>query len=125
HAAQVQLLRLPAPTAPRESSSTLPVRVDLGEVEIDRLELGAPIAGAAASVSLGGHLHAAASLQEAEGALTAKRLDAPGDYVVSGRVDPAYLKVEIDLNEPARGLLAGLAKLPDLGALSIQASAEG
>ena len=123
-AAQVQLLRLPA-SRENSTSSRLPVRVDLTQVEIHRLDIGAPIAGAAASVSLEGHLHAAASLQEAEGALTAKRLDAPGDYVVSGRVDPAFLKIELDLNEPARGLLAGLAKLPDLGALSIQASAEG
>ena len=124
-AGQVQLLRLPTTSRQSPTSSRLPVRVDLAQVEISRLDIGAPIAGAAASVSLGGHLHVAASLQEGEGALNAKRLDSPGDYVVSGRVDPAYLKVEIDLNEPARGLLAGLAKLPDLGAVSIQASAEG
>ena len=124
-AGQVQLLRLPTTSRESSTSSKLPVRVDLIRLEINRLDIGAPIASAAASVSLGGNLHAAASLQEAEGALTVKRLDAPGSYTFSGRVDPVYLKIELDLNEPARGLLAGLAKLPDLGALSIQASAEG
>src|SRR5258706_664589 len=87
-AGQVQLLRLPTTSRDEGStSSSLPVRVDLTRVEIARLDIGATIAGTAASVSLEGHLHAAASLQEAEGALTAKRLDAARDYVVRGPVD--------------------------------------
>ena len=35
------------------------------------------------------------------------------------------MKIDLDFNEPPQGLLAGLANLPDLGALSIQASADG
>lgn len=126
-AGRVQLLRQPAPSTSREATSApakLPVRVDIARFEIDRLEIGAPIAGAAASVALQGEVHAA-SLQDAEVALNATRLDAPGTYNLSARLDPAYLKAKLDVDEPPQGLLAGLAKLPDLGALSIQASIEG
>ena len=124
-ASQVQLLRLPSTEREeRPEPFNLPMRVDVAQVDINRLDIGAPIAGTAASVSLQGNLHAA-SLEDAQVALTVNRLDAPGSYKINGRIDAAYLKAELDINEPQHGLLAGLAKLPELGALSIQASAEG
>src|SRR5437762_25628 len=126
-AGYVQLLRLPAVSSSREegsASSELPLRVDIAQAGIDRLDIDARIAGAPASVTVQGHVHAT-SLQQAESTLTAKRLDAPGTYKFNGRIDPAYIKIEIDISEPSQGLLAGVAKLPDLGALSIQGSFEG
>ena len=126
-AGHVELLRLPVRPLAREETSRrleLPMRVDITRVEINRLDIDAQLAGLPASVSVQGNVRAA-SLQEAEAALVVNRLDAPGSYRFSGRIDPTYVKIDLDLNEPPQGLLAGLANLPDLGALSIQASADG
>lgn len=125
HAGRIQLLRLPPPS-PKESNKPfeLPLRVDVARIEVTKLDIGAPIAGTAASATLEGHVHAA-SLQDADVALTVQRLDSPGRYALNAHIDPENLKADLDAAEPAGGLLAGLAKLPDLGALSIKASAEG
>ena len=126
-AGRVELFRLPAPLPSREAASEpfeLPMRIDLAEFDIHELAIGAPLAGTPASVSLQGNLRAA-SLQEAEAALTARRLDAPGSYQFNGHINPASLKIDIDLNEPPQGLLARLANLPDLGAVAVQASVAG
>lgn len=124
-ASRVQLLRLPPPS-PRKSNKPfeLPLRIDVARIEVPELDIGAPIAGSAASVMLEGHVHAA-SLRDAEGALSVKRLDSPGSYTLSGHIDSANIQAVLDLSEPAGGLLAGWAKLPNLGALSMQASVEG
>src|SRR5437762_6839376 len=125
HAGRVDLLRLPARSPPpEERESRLPVRIDIAPLDIDRFDIGAPIAGAAASVSVQGNVHAA-SLQDADAALRIKRLDAPGSYELTGHVDTASIKAKLNIDEPSQGLLAGLAKLPDVGAISIQASVEG
>ena len=127
HAGRIQLIRLPASSPSpeeRKTSFQLPGRVDIARVEVNQLDIGAAVAGAGASVSLRGNVHAT-TLQDAEAALSVKRLDAPGSYELSGRIDPAYLKAELSVTEPSQGLLPGLAKIPDLGALSIQASVEG
>jgi len=77
-ATQVQLLRLPSTEREeRPEPFKLPMRVDVAQVDINRLDIGAPIAGTAASVSLQGNVHAA-SLEDAQAVLTVNRLDAPG-----------------------------------------------
>lgn len=125
HADRIELLRASAPSSrDKDRAFELPLQIDIDRFDVNRVDIGAPVAGAAASVALQGSVHAA-SLQQAEGALSVKRIDAPGSYELRGRIDPVYMKAELDVTEPAQGLLAGLAKLPDLGALSIQASAEG
>ena len=53
------------------------------------------------------------------------RLDSPGHYVVSGRVTPEAIKATVNAEEPAKGLISGIAHLPDLGAISIHASVNG
>jgi len=100
---RVELLRLPAPSTSREEISEpfkLPVRVDVAQVEINELAIGAPIAGAAGSVKIQGNVRAA-SLQEAEAALTVTRLDAPGSYKFSGRIDPTTLKIDLGIRAAA------------------------
>ena len=53
------------------------------------------------------------------------RIDAPGTYKLDARVDAEVLKGEFVVDEPAHGLLSGLAGLPDLGALSIRLTIDG
>ena len=57
--------------------------------------------------------------------LDAARLDSPGHYAVSGRVTSDAIEATVKADEPANGLISGIAHLPDLGAIAIQASVNG
>ena len=126
-AGRVDLLRPPPSRPSREATSEpfeLPMRIDVARFEIGELAIGADLAGRPASASVEGNVRAT-SLQDAAVALSVRRLDAPGRYQFNGRIDPSSVKIDIDLDEPAQGLLAGLANMPDLGAVAVQASVAG
>ena len=129
-AGRVKVLRLPvsaAPAAPAPANSqpfSLPVRVSVAALHIDRAEIGAPVAGAAAVLALDGSAHLT-SLQDGDADVTIDRLDSPGSYVVHGRIDPAHVTAKLRVAEPPHGLIAQIAKLPDIGAISVQASVDG
>lgn len=125
-AARVAVARLPTGASSTSSSSSggLPVRVAIGSFGIDRLDLAAPVAGAAASLRLTGDL-ALASSDSGHVTIDGKRLDQPGGYKVTGSWSPDGLAARIAVSEPAHGLLSGVAGLPDLGALSVSASLDG
>jgi len=127
--ARLTLYRLPAaneePAAPKRKGTTrLPVRLDIDALDIAALELGAPIAGVASTVAVHarGHL---VSLSQFDVALKVDRLDAPGSYRLESGADASRLAARVDLSEPAGGLLARVAGLPDLGALSVKGSLDG
>ena len=127
--AHLALHRLPVPgeepAAPRRGHSTrLPLRVDLDALRIAALDLGPEVAGVASTVAVRGHARLV-SMSQFDLALEVDRLDAPGTYRLQGRADAAGLSARVDLSEPAGGLAAQLAALPDLGALSVKASIEG
>ena len=130
-AERLQVLRLsvavPAPNPPEPASSTpfnLPVRVSVAALHVARAEIGAPVAGVAAALSLDGSAHLA-SLQDGDADVVIDRLDSPGSYQVHGRIDPAHIAARLKLNEPAGGLIARVASLPDLGPIALVASVDG
>lgn len=129
-ASRVGVARLPVPSAaakpaPADSKPfSLPVRVSVAALRIARAEIGAPVAGAAAVLALDGKAHLA-SLQDGDVDVTIDRLDSPGSYTVHGRIDPASLDARLSVAEPAHGLIASVAKLPDLGAIDLQGSVAG
>lgn len=111
--------------ASTKSSHTIPpVRISIDDFHIDRLDLAAPVAGTAASVSIKGDLHLK-SLAHGDFALDVERLDGAGRYQISGTVASNAMTGRIDVSEPNHGPLAGLIGLPDLGPLSISASLNG
>ena len=59
------------------------------------------------------------------GSLNVRQLDGAGSYAVTGTADATRLRATLHLSEPAHGLLASLAGLPDLGAVAIDASLDG
>jgi len=127
--ARLALQRLPvaeekAPAPERKGAARLPLRIDLDALHIAALELAPPIAGVASRAEVRGQAHFA-SASQFDLALAVDRLDAPGKYRVSGTADASRLAAQVDLGEPAGGLLARLAGLPDLGALRVEASLEG
>jgi translocation and assembly module TamB len=114
----------PAPPAAGGREFNLPVAVEVALLQVGRLELGAPVAGAAAVLSVEGHARLA-SLWTGEAVLSAERLDGPGSYRVDGRLDAASVRARLQAREPARGLVSEAAGLPELGAITAVASVDG
>ncbi len=130
-AGRVQVLRLPvaspAPAKPEPANSapfTLPVRVSVAALHVHRAEIGAPVAGVAAALALDGSARLA-SLQDGQADVTVDRLDYGGSYQVQGHLDPSHLTAKLKVTEPPRGLIAAIAKLPDIGAIDLAASVDG
>ena len=124
---RVAMARLPvssAPSSPSSSPFSLPVRVDIDHLHVGRVDIAAPVAGVAASLSIDGAAHVA-SLADGRADLTLRRLDGEGTYTVKGRIDPRTLAADIVAQEPANGLIAGIAALPNLGALDLHAAVDG
>ena len=130
-AGRIRVVRLPvaspSPAKPAPASSspfTLPVGVSVAALHIRRAEIGAPVAGVAAVLALDGSARLA-SLQDGDVDVVVDRLDSAGTYQVQGRIDPTHLAARIQVAEPAQGLIAAIAKLPDIGAIRLDASVDG
>jgi translocation and assembly module TamB len=127
-AADVAVARLPVSesktSAKSSNSNLLPLRVSLDTLRIDKLELGAALAGVPAVAEVEGSLHLA-SLTDGDVALAVTRLDGPGRYTLTGKIAAAGDHMRLDVSEPAQGLIGELAGLPDLGALSLRATLDG
>ncbi|MBV8888592.1 MAG: translocation/assembly module TamB domain-containing protein [Alphaproteobacteria bacterium] len=126
-ATRVVAARLPVSSGNADAAGgafKLPLRIDLETIEIPRLELGADLAGTAAALAV----HGSATLvswQQGQILLAFDRLDGLGSYRLEGRLDPAAIEAHLTAREPAHGLVSGLAGLPELGALSIEATVQG
>jgi translocation and assembly module TamB len=123
-AGRVQVLRLPPQSEKESERGELQGRIDVDRLEVTRLEVGTPIAGAAAALRVEGAAHVA-SLTDGEAAFDVTRIDGPGTYNLKAKVDASAVKAEIALDEPAHGLVSGLARLPELGALSLHLAIDG
>ncbi len=112
------------PMSSGSSSSGLPVGVALEQMRIDRLQIGAAVAGQSVLLSAAGS-GALDSATEGRGKLTVRRIDGAGQYDLDGSIDAQRLQATIKLVEPSHGLLSGLAGLPDLGPVAIDATLDG
>jgi translocation and assembly module TamB len=125
---QLDLPRLPesesSSTSSSRGSSNLPIQIDLRHLHIAKATIGAPVAGAAASLTLDGSANLP-TLTEGSVRLNAERLDSPGHYAITGRVAPDAIQATVNAEEPAKGLISEIAKLPDLGAITVQAKVDG
>lgn len=128
-AARLSIPRLqaasPTPAAPSSGPPSLPISIDVKSLHVDRVELGAPVAGVAAAFSLDGSL-ALPTLLTPTAHLQAARLDQPGGaYKVDGTVTDEAIDATVAVAEPQNGFIAQLAHLPDLGALAVDATVNG
>ncbi|MFL5281316.1 MAG: hypothetical protein ACJ8AW_10035, partial [Rhodopila sp.] len=126
-ASRLEFARLPesqSKTTGSGSSFNLPVRVDLRRLQVDQAVIGAPVAGVGATLALTGSADLP-TLMTGTVDLDARRLDGPGTYGVHGTVTAHDIQAAIKAEEPAKGLIASIAHVPDIGPLSIQASANG
>lgn len=116
------LQRLPQSSG--SSSSELPMRLSLRQFHVDRLDIAPPVAGTAMALALDGFGNLD-SLRQGSGQLTAQRLDGDGHYALAGMFDASSIHAEMEATEPEHGLIGGIANLPGLGALAIDAALDG
>ncbi|HCE70009.1 MAG TPA: translocation/assembly module TamB, partial [Ruegeria sp.] len=135
-AAEIDIARAPLP-APAElelpdAAATpfqvpeLPVAVELGELGVETLTLGAPLLGVAATLSIGGNLTLADGALDTT--LSVTRLDRPGDKVdlVAGFANETrQITLDLTLTEAAGGLIATTLAIPDAPALMLSAKGAG
>lgn len=126
-ARRIALLRLPpgdgSPPPPRDPDAPLipalpdlPVALRLDRLALERIELGAPIIGTAAVLSVEGE--AALTAGRLSARVEARRIDAPAELRLSLDLAPGSdrLMARLDASEPAGGLLATMIGLPDRAA---------
>ncbi|MCZ0961366.1 translocation/assembly module TamB domain-containing protein [Paracoccus benzoatiresistens] len=134
-AREILLPRLPqgeraAPTAEAREFEfalpELPVAININQIKAERVELGEPVIGLAAAISLGGGM----SLEGGEGQakLAIQRLDGPrGAFDLDAGYSNAsqILRVNLALDEAEDGLLVNLIDLYDKPSVVAEISGEG
>ncbi|MDP9014242.1 MAG: translocation/assembly module TamB domain-containing protein [Pseudomonadota bacterium] len=122
-AARVHMERTPSSGRQHGGSVSIP-HIEVGRFSLDRVELGAPLAGTAVTLSASGNVQMR-SLQDANTDVAARRLDGEGEYTLHLRLDPQRMDASLDAHEPASGPLENLLSLPGLGALSATGTLRG
>lgn len=135
-AAEIRIDRAPLPGPEQEdlpdAAATpfqlpeLPVAIELGEIRVDKLTLGAPLAGTAAELSVLGKLTLADGTLDS--ALDITRLDRPGDKVglIAGFAnETSQITLDMQVTEDAGGLISTTLGIPDAPALQLTAAGEG
>jgi translocation and assembly module TamB len=125
HAAAVDMERLPEspPNSPSSGPVSIP-RIDVATLSVDRVKLGAQLAGMPATLSLRGNAHLR-SVQDMVIDAAAHRIDGDGDYDLQLRFDRKRMDAALNLHEPAGGPLENILQLPGLGALAATVNLSG
>jgi translocation and assembly module TamB len=122
---QVQRLHMErAPVGDGKGGSVSIPHIDVGEFSMDAVELGAPLVGTAATLSLRGKLELR-SLENADADVWVRRLNGEGEYTLHLKLDPKSMDAALAVHEPAGGPLENLLSLPGLGAVSATATVQG
>ena len=123
-ASRIDVARQPASSASSGGNYSLPAPVVLRELRVERLELAPPVVGAPVAVALDGS-GMLQTLTEGTATLNIRQFDGAGRYALDAAMAPAGLHVELRASEPAHGMVAGIAGLPDLGAIDLTARLDG
>ena len=129
-AASLDVARLPAsapaPAQPAAPSKpfTLPVRVTIDHLDVPRATLGHPVLGTAATLAIAGSADLP-TLEAGQADLVLTTPGSPARYQLTGAVTDERIDAHLMLAEPAGGLVAHLASLPDIGALHLDATVAG
>ena len=131
-AERIELARLPvASTQPAQSggTTTLPVSLDIKQIDLPEIALGQDLAGSGiAELAANGMLKADAAPLAVETTLNVTRHDGKqGNVDANIHFAPADNRLDLDLkaSEPAGGIIANLLKLPDTPPVDITVSGTG
>src|SRR5262249_22462779 len=121
-ARRVAVDRQPASSGSSGGTSLPALRVALSDLAIQRLEIGAAIAGHPVALTAAGSAKLTAQdTGMAHLAVTTSGAGTGDSYVVDAAVDPSRLHATLSVAEAPNGLIAGLAGLPDLGRIAVVA----
>lgn len=120
-AGHLALLRMPVTKKTNEKST---FRVDIGSLTIARADIGKALAGHAMSIALNGRIHYV-SKDDASWDVRAARLDGIGNLTTEGSINSEAMRGRLTLRESADSVAGGLAGLPNLGVLSVDAAIDG
>ncbi|RTL95493.1 MAG: translocation/assembly module TamB [Hyphomicrobiales bacterium] len=130
-AERIELARLPQPSqqSSQSGSTSLPVSIDVKEIDLPEIALGQELAGSGiAELAAKGSLKADPSPLAIESAFNVSRHDGrEGNVDAKIHFAPADDKLDLDLkaSEPAGGIIANLLKLPDAPPVNIVVSGSG
>ncbi|RAZ90735.1 translocation/assembly module TamB [Mesorhizobium hawassense] len=130
-AERIELARLPQPSQqPSQSgSSSLPVSIDVRQIDLPEIALGQELAGSGtAELAAKGSLKADPSPLAVESVLNVSRHDGKqGNVDAKIHFAPADNKLDLDLkaSEPAGGIIANLLKLPNAPPVNIVVTGSG
>ena len=119
--AQLDVLRMPVSSS---EGSGVAMPIELRELRIVRLDIGADLLGTPATLAVEGSGQLA-SPADFSGTFKISQPNGLGSYVVSGAADATKLRATLAGEEPAGGLLGELAGVPNLGAVTLDASLAG
>ena len=135
-AAQIEIMRAPLPTEPDPELPSpvatpfqvpeLPVAVNIGTLSVPKLVLGEALLGIAAELQIDGNLALEDGSLDTNLAVT--RLDRTGDRInlIAGFANETrQIKLDIDIEEAAGGLLAETLKIPDRPAVRLSVKGDG
>jgi translocation and assembly module TamB len=123
--ASIDMQRLPrsSSTAPSSSEPSIP-RIDVASATLVRVDLGAELAGAPASLTATGSAHLR-SVSDMRFDASARRVDGDGQYELHLHFDKTRMDAALKLHEPASGPLENILSLPGLGALDATLNLNG
>lgn len=130
-AERIELARLPQPSQQpsQGGSSSLPVSIDVKQIDLPEIALGQELAGSGiAELAAKGSLKADPSPPAIESVLNVSRHDGKhGNVDAKIHFAPADNKLDLDLkaSEPAGGIIANLLKLPDAPPVNIVVTGSG
>ncbi|RVD61356.1 translocation/assembly module TamB [Mesorhizobium sp. M2D.F.Ca.ET.185.01.1.1] len=130
-AERIELARLPQPSQqPSQGGSTsLPVSIDVRQIDLPEIALGQELAGSGiAELAAKGSVKADPSPLAIESVLNVSRHDGKqGNVDAKIHFAPADNKLDLDLkaSEPADGIIANLLKLPDAPPVNIVVTGSG
>ena len=133
-AERVAVARLPTATSGGSESggTSFPIpHVELSRLRVARLNVDAAVTGRAIDLTvegsgdLAGPETGAAHLVITTIASAAPDRQAQDHYMVEASMDASHLHATLDVSEAPKGLISGFAQLPDLGAVTIKAAADG
>jgi translocation and assembly module TamB len=117
---QMNVARKPIPAEARSGRGAallpeLPLRVDIKQFSVARVDFGQPVLGVASSFSTGGNATLGPPAEGLQLFLDAQRLDRPAALNVRLNLvpDSQHLDLSVNLDEPAGGILSHLANIPD------------
>lgn len=105
----------------------LPLKVEIKNFKLGELALGEPVVGAAARLTASGDARLGPPAEGLDFKFDARRLDAAGTFVARLGLVPQgqRLTLALNLDEPAGGLVARLAKFPGLPPVKLDLGGQG